>query len=97
MSGGVFLFKWVYAIYPALEHTDNIRILIGISTSGDTLRLIEEGNRSTQKEIKFSHSETKQNIEDAVKLEMETSSDTRNVEEGVHKFIEWARSGKTDN
>ena len=91
---GYFYSSGFYAIYPALEHTDNIRILVGISTSGDTHRLIEEGNRPTQKEIKFSHSETKQIIENAIKLEMETSNDTRNVEEGVHKFIEWARSGK---
>ena len=91
---GYFYSSGFHAIYPALEHTNNIRILIGISTSGDTLRLIEEGNRSIQKEIKISHSETKEIIEDAVKIEMETSSDSRNVEEGVHKFIEWARSGK---
>ena len=25
---------------------------------------------------------------------MENSKDTRNVEAGVHKFIEWIRSGK---
>ena len=50
---GYFYSSGFYAIYPALEHTDNIRILVGISTSGDTHRLIEEGNRPTQKEIKY--------------------------------------------
>ena len=91
---GYFYSSGFYLIYPALEHTDNIRILIGISTSGDTFRIIEEGNKVGQTDIKFSHSETKQTIEDAVKLEMETSDDTHHVEEGVHKFIEWIRSGK---
>lgn len=91
---GYFYSSGFYAIYPSLENTDNIRILIGISTSGDTFRMIEEGNKAIQKEIKYSHSETKKTIEDAVKLEMETSGDTRDVEEGVHKFIEWIRSGK---
>ncbi len=91
---GYFYSSGFYAIYPSLEDTDNIRILIGISTSSDTFRMIEEGNKAVQQEMRFSHSETKRTVEDAVKLEMETSGDTRDVEEGVHKFIEWIRSGK---
>ena len=92
---GYFYSSGFYAIYPSLEETGNIRILIGISTGSDTFRMIEDGNKASQKEIRFSsHSETKKNVEDAVKIEMETSGDTREVEEGVHKFIEWIRSGK---
>ena len=91
---GYFYSSGFYAIYKALEQTDNIRILIGISTSDDTLRTIEEGNRTAQREIKFSHSEAKQTIADTVKREMENSDDTRTVDEGVRKFIEWIRSKK---
>ena len=91
---GYFYSSGFHAIYPALENTENIRILIGISTSNDTLKIIEDGKKLIQQEIKYSHAETKQTIEDAIKNEMENSKDTRNVEAGVHKFIEWIRSGK---
>ena len=91
---GYFYSSGFYAIYPSLKETDNIRILIGISTGSGTLRMIEDGNKTVQQEIKSSHSETKKTVEDAVKIEMESSGDTHEVEDGVHKFIEWIRSGK---
>jgi len=91
---GYFYSSGFYAVYPSLEDTDRIRILVGISTSNDTFRLIEKGNQPTQQDIKFSHSETKETIENLVKEEMEKSDDSVSVEEGVHKFIKWIRSGK---
>jgi hypothetical protein len=56
--------------------------------------MIEQGNAPTQQDLRFSHSETKKTVEGLVQQEMELSEDTRYVEEGVHKFIEWIRSGK---
>jgi len=91
---GYFYSSGFYAVYPSLEDTETIRILIGISTSSDTFKMIEQGNAPTQQDLKFSHSEAKEIIEDAVRREMEASEDTRPVEEGVHKFIEWIRSDK---
>ena len=91
---GYFYSSGFYAVYPSLEDTDRIRILIGISTGSDTFKMIEQGNAPTQQDLRFSHAETKKTVEGLVQREMETSEDTRSVEEGVHKFIEWIRSGK---
>jgi len=91
---GYFYSSGFYAVYPSLEDTDRIRILIGISTGSDTFKMIEQGNAPTQQDLRFSHSETKKTVEGLVQQEMELSEDTRYVEEGVHKFIEWIRSGK---
>ncbi len=91
---GYFYSSGFYAVYPSLEDTDRIRILIGISTGSDTFKMIEQGNAPTQQDLRFSHSETKKTVEGLVQQEMELSEDTRYVEDGVHKFIEWIRSGK---
>jgi len=91
---GYFYSSGFYAVYPSLEDTDRIRILIGISTGSDTFKMIEQGNAPTQQDLRFSHAETKKTVEGLVQQEMELSEDTRSVEEGVHKFIEWIKSDK---
>ncbi len=93
---GYFYSSGFYAIYHSLENTEKIRILIGISTSRQTYKLLEKAIKSKQHQIDFSHAETKQEIENLVQKEMEDSEDNRKVEEGVNKFIEWIRSGKLE-
>ncbi len=90
---GYFYSSGFHAIYPALEETGQIRILIGISTSRETLELINEGNQKNQDEP-ISHAQTKEAIAAEVENEMASSEDTKSVEEGVQKFIEWIRSKK---
>ena len=91
---GYFYSSGFHAIYQSLENTEKIRILIGISTSRQTFELLENANKPKQQQIDFSHAEAKQEVENLVQQEMEDSEDNRKVEEGVHKFIEWIRSGK---
>jgi len=93
---GYFYSSGFHAIYQSLETTENIRILIGISTSRQTFEMIEKANKPNQTKFDFSHAETKQEIENLVQSEMEDSEDNRNVEQGVHKFIEWIRNGKLE-
>jgi len=93
---GYFYSSGFHAIYPSLKSTEKIRILIGISTSRQTFEMLENANKPTQQKIDFSHAETKQEVENLVEKEMEDSEDNRNVEEGVHKFIEWIRNGKLE-
>ncbi len=93
---GYFYSSGFHAICPSLENTEKIRILIGISTSRETFEMLKEAGKSTQQTFDFSHAETKQEVENLVQKEMEGSDDTRNVEEGVHKFIEWIRNGKLE-
>ncbi|GBE36103.1 hypothetical protein BMS3Bbin07_00242 [bacterium BMS3Bbin07] len=93
---GYFYSSGFHAIYQSLENTEKIRILIGINTSRQTLELLESAQKPKRQQIDFSHAEAKQEVEKLVQNEMEVSEDNRNVEQGVHKFIEWIRSGKLE-
>ena len=93
---GYFYSSGFHAIYPSLKNTEKIRILIGISTSRQTFELLEKANKPTQQTFDFSHAEAKQEVGNLVQKEMTDSEDNRNVEEGVHKFIEWIRNGKLE-
>lgn len=93
---GYFYSSGFYAIYKSLENTEKIRILIGISTSRHTFELLEKANKPKQQTIDFSHAEAKQEIETLVQKEMEDSEDSRDVEEGVNRFIEWIECGKLE-
>ena len=93
---GYFYSSGFYAVYPALEKTDKIRILIGISTNRQTFDMLEQANRQPKAVVDFSHAEAKQEIENLVENEMADSEDNRNVENGVHTFIDWIRNGKLE-
>lgn len=84
---GYFYTSGFYSIYPSLERTEKIRILIGISTNPQTYNLI--------KQIQ-SHKEVKEHFGEQVKSEMEQSENNLSVEEGVSKFIQWLKSGKLE-
>ncbi len=86
---GYFYSSGFYKIYKALEETEKIRILVGISTDFSTFQLIEEGKA-------LSHYEVKEKFASDVINEMNEAEDTDEVEEGVKKFIEWIESGKLE-
>ncbi|MBN1296672.1 hypothetical protein JXA80_07815 [bacterium] len=90
---GYFYTSGFHALYKDLEKTEKIRILIGIKTGRETVDLI---HKAKQRELQFSHAETKGHFSDLVKDEMALSTDSRDVETGVIKFIEWIRSGKLE-
>jgi superfamily II DNA or RNA helicase len=93
---GYFYSSGFYAVYPALQNTDKIRILIGIGTNLQTFDMLEKENRRSPSAYDFSHAETKQKIENLVESEMAESEDNRNVEEGVHTFIDWIKKEKLE-
>ena len=93
---GYFYSSGFYAVYPALEKTDKIRILIGIGTNRQTFDMMEQAKQQPQQEFNFSHAETKQEIENLVENEMADSEDNRNVEDGVHTFMDWINKGKLE-
>ena len=90
---GYFYTSGFHALYKSLETTKKIRILIGISTNKQTLNLIEQ---SRQAELQFSHAETKEHFSNLLVGEMADAEDSRKVEEGVEKFLEWLQSGKLE-
>lgn len=84
---GYFYTSGFHAMYPSLEGTDRVRILIGISTNRETFDLIQRIQ---------SHKEVRDQFSNAVKEEMERSENELHVETGVKKFLEWLKSGKLE-
>ena len=84
---GYFYTSGFHAMYPSLEGTDRIRILIGISTNRETFNLIQKIQ---------SHKEVRDDFSQAIKEEMELSENQLHVEIGVKKFLEWLKSGKLE-
>jgi len=93
---GYFFSSGFHTIYKSLEDTERIRILIGIGTNRQIYDLMEKTNRNEQLALNFSHAETKQEIEKLVQKEMEDSDDSKDIEKGVNKFIEWIECGKLE-
>lgn len=84
---GYFYTSGFYAIYPSLEKTEKIRILIGISTNSQTYDLIQKMK---------SYSEIGKEISENIKVEMDESQNNFQVETGVYKFLEWLKTGKLE-
>lgn len=84
---GYFYTSGFYAIYPQLEKTEKIRILIGISTNQQTYNLIQKVR---------SYREINEEVSEKIKDEMEESKNTFEIEDGVYKFLEWLKSGKLE-
>lgn len=93
---GYFYSSGFYSIYPALDNTDKIRILIGIGTNRQTFDMLEQANRQPESMNDFSHAETKQEIENLVEHEMAESEDNKEVEKGVNTFVDWIKKNKLE-
>lgn len=90
---GYFYTSGFHALYKSLEKTKKIRILIGISTNRQTLDLIEQAR---QQAFQFSHAKTKEHFSNLLVSEMANAKDSKEVEEGITKFLEWLQSGKLE-
>jgi len=93
---GYFYTSGFHAIYPSLESTEKIRILVGISTDKQTHDFLNDARQEQQQSLQFSHAETKKEIENLLEKEMEDSTDSGIVEKGVTTFIEWIRTKKLE-
>ncbi len=92
---GYFYLSGFHLLYPQLEQTEKIRILIGLKTDNKTFRLIEETKK--QREFSFlSDAQVKDKIPKILSKDFETSEDSIKVENGVKKFLEWCSSGKLE-
>lgn len=92
---GYFFISGFYKIYPSLEDIEKVRILVGLKTDRAAYELLEKAKE--QAEMSFvSHAEAKKQVAEDVLLELEKSKDTSEIENGVHKFVEWLRSGKLE-
>src|SRR3989344_7128867 len=77
---GYFYTSGFYKLYPVLEKTDKIRILIGIGTGRETLENIRAAEE--QLSLTFSHAEAKEEFSTLIASELDESEDAERIEEG---------------
>ena len=54
---GYFYTSGFYALYKSLESTEKIRILIGIGTNKEAIKLIQKSKHTYQYTLQFSHAD----------------------------------------
>jgi superfamily II DNA/RNA helicase len=91
---GYFYTSGFYKLYPVLEKTEKIRILIGIGTGRGTIENIRAAEE--QLALTFSHAEAKEEFSTLIASELEESEDAESIEEGIQRFIDWIKSGKLE-
>jgi hypothetical protein len=69
---------------------------MGIATSEKTYELLMSASVKNMHYSHLSGYEVKQLVGEKIIDEIEDSDDSRIVEEGVRKFVEWIRSGKIE-
>ena len=92
---GYFRASGFYLLQDALDNVEKTRILIGINTDEQVLKMYKESQMSID-EINLNSYESKLFYKDKLKKEFEDSDDSEMVENGVHKFIELIRNGKLE-
>lgn len=92
---GYFFMSGFYKLYPALENVEKVRILIGLQTDRSAYELLQEAREQGELPLQ-SHAAIIEKIPDSVLKEFENSADSAVIETGVHKFVEWVRSGKLE-
>jgi superfamily II DNA/RNA helicase len=92
---GYFYISGFHKIYRALENVEKVRILVGLQTDRTAYELWQAAKRDGEFPFK-SQAATKQQVSQDVLNELEKAPDTQAVETGVHKFLEWLRSGKLE-
>ena len=92
---GYFFISGFYKLYPALENVEKIRILIGLHTDRSAYALMQKAGQQGELPLQ-SHKAVIEKIPDNVLTEFENATDSAVIETGVHKFVEWVRSGKLE-
>ena len=90
-----FFISGFYKLYPALEKVEKVRILVGLQTDRTAYELLEKAKEKGELHME-SHASAKEQVPKDVLAELERSADTTEIETGVHKFVEWIRSGKLE-
>ncbi|NLD48571.1 MAG: helicase, partial [Clostridiaceae bacterium] len=92
---GYFRISGFYQLYDKFKNIDKIRILVGLNIDRKTFQVIEESRRPG--ELSFeTHLKVKEIIGRQVIEEIETSTDSLDIEEGIRKFIKYLKDGKIE-
>jgi len=89
---GYFRSSGFFRLYKSFENIEKIRILVGLGLDKKTFQIIEVANNSDFE----SHAKVKEYFGDILVSEIENSDDTKEVEDGILKFVEFIKSGKIE-
>jgi hypothetical protein len=92
---GYFFVSGFHKLHPALTKTEKIRILVGIKTDRAIYELIQSA-KEQQEFILESHAQVKAQLPGEILNELQKSGDSSEIEDGIHKFVEWIKSGKLE-
>src|SRR5262249_55952753 len=92
---GYFFISGFHKLYPYLDRIETIRILVGLQTDRSAYDLLQRA-REEGEPAHTSHAMAKEQVAGDVLRELESAADRADVEAGVHKFVEWVRSGKLE-
>src|SRR5258705_2768886 len=92
---GYFFISGFHKLHPALTKTEKIRILIGIKTDGATYELIQTAKKQ-QEFVLESHAQVRERVPGEILGELQMAGDSSDMEDGVHKFVGWIKSGKME-
>jgi hypothetical protein len=92
---GYFFISGFHRLHPALSNTEKIRVLIGIKTDGATVDLIQTA-KAQQEFVLESHAQVRERVPGEILNELQKSGDSSEIEDGIHKFVQWIKSGKLE-
>ena len=92
---GYFFISGFDKLHPALTKAEKIRILIGIKTDRAAYELIQTAKAQQKLDLE-SHAQVRERVPGEILDELQKSGDSADIEDGVHKFVEWIKSGKLE-
>jgi len=92
---GYFFISGFYKLHAALENVEKVRILVGLQTDRTAYELLQRAREQGEMNLR-SHASAREQVAKDVLGELEKASDSTEIETGVHKFVEWVRSGKLE-
>ena len=92
---GYFRSSGFFQLYPSLKNVEKIRILVGLNIDKVTYQVLSR-SKDGQEDIFTSTKRVEEGFEKEVTEEVENAPDEKSTEEGIHKFIEYIKSGKLE-
>jgi superfamily II DNA/RNA helicase/HKD family nuclease len=89
---GYFRSSGFFRLYKSFENIEKIRILVGLNLDKKTFQIIETANNN----LFESHTKIKEVFENELVNEIDTSADSKEIEDGIIKFINYLKAGKIE-
>lgn len=92
---GYFRSSGFYKMHESMDKVEKTRILVGLNLDKKSVEMIHTAHNEMQMDF-ISNKEAKDQYSKEVNVDIETSEDTKDVEIGIKKFIEFVKTGKLE-